>query len=224
MMRLAVTSRPRDCGPSPVDQRSDRNNVAISLVLREITLPLSAILCSPASHSSPSTGHSIYIWVFSLSLSLVAGFTPTREFPWLRYPQDEENQSGSRLLHLSLVSRFSLLRLPRSSLGRSCPWSLCLSLLIPPTLFRPLVRGSAAIMTSRGGEYSCCVKTGCTHGCTLHSSTGLRGDRTLARSFVEGLKTSVWKKKEKHATSPSVWFTHSTFKARPVNSGFIWLL
>lgn len=69
-MRLAVTSRPRDCDPSPVHQRSDRNNVAISLVLREITLPLLAILCSPASHSSPSTGHSIYIWVFSLSLFL----------------------------------------------------------------------------------------------------------------------------------------------------------
>lgn len=32
---------------------------------------------------------------------------PTREFPWLRYPQDEKNQSGSRLLHLSLVSFLS---------------------------------------------------------------------------------------------------------------------
>lgn len=146
-------------GTTLADRQSDVNNIAIRLSLSPLLRPSfslfsarSSPLLSPRDtvFPSPSDCQRSPVIPFIFRCSLL-----TREFPWLRYPPGGWNQSCFCSLHLSLAS--SLFFSPSFPLLLqlfSSPPFLLAIISVPPTWSRRLVRRSAAIMTSRGGEYA----------------------------------------------------------------------
>jgi len=167
---------------SPLLRQSDVNNIAISL-----SLSLSLSLCSRIDH--------LPFFMISRSLSLqTVGDRRSFHFGALCWQEsfhgydilreDGTNRVSARSTYSLASSLFFSPLLTSSSLllqlFSSSPFLVAI-ISVSPTWSRRLVRRSAAIMTSRGGEYALRrIKIGCIHDCTLHSSTDSRGDRTFA--------------------------------------------